>query len=180
MLAANTALLAHLQGGTTTTAITSQQESIPPAATLATEGGKDAPEPPIHMLHDDPDSPETEIVDFVSYGKVTHAGQERPPRDIDEPRLWAITDDMARALSEKKTHATNDEHLHIECCACFDTFANSTLSGGMDALSAGHSMSHERMSNVALIIVHNPHRDGGGHIHSIGHPPPHHGRTTEL
>jgi hypothetical protein len=39
------------------------------------------------MMHNDPDSPDSEFVDSASYGKVILAGLERPPRDVEEPRL---------------------------------------------------------------------------------------------
>jgi hypothetical protein len=39
------------------------------------------------MLQDDPEPTEPELVDFAYYGKVTSAGRERPPRDVDVPRL---------------------------------------------------------------------------------------------
>jgi hypothetical protein len=57
------------------------------------------------MMHDDPDSTEPESVDFTYYGKVTPSGLDRHSRDIDKPHMWTITDDTARALSEKTTHA---------------------------------------------------------------------------
>jgi hypothetical protein len=57
------------------------------------------------MLNDDPELHEPEFVDFAAYGKVIHAGLGRPPRDIDEPRLWTLTDDTARFLSDRKSHA---------------------------------------------------------------------------
>jgi hypothetical protein len=110
-LAAN---VAQLHGGTTTTANTSQNFFIPPAATTTTEGDKEALKPPIDVLHDHPGSPEPELVDFTYYNIVIHAGLERPPRDIEEPRLLTMTNDTARALSETKTQASYDEYLHIK------------------------------------------------------------------
>jgi hypothetical protein len=37
------------------------------------------------MLQDDHEPTELELGDFAYYGKVAHAGPERPPRDNDEP-----------------------------------------------------------------------------------------------
>jgi hypothetical protein len=51
-----------------------QQQSIPLNATIATEGGKAAPEPPIDMLNNDPELHEPEFVDFAAYGKIILAG----------------------------------------------------------------------------------------------------------
>jgi hypothetical protein len=63
-LAANAALLAELQQTTTTPATADQQQSIPADATLATEGGKAAPDPPIDMLDVEPEPCASEFVDF--------------------------------------------------------------------------------------------------------------------
>jgi hypothetical protein len=52
------------------------------------------------MLNDDSELLEPEFVDFSTYGKGIPAGVERPPRDIDEPRLWTLTDDTARFLND--------------------------------------------------------------------------------
>jgi hypothetical protein len=86
-LAANVALLAHLQQTTATPAATDRHQSIPADATLATEVGKAAPEPPIDLLHDDPEPSASEFVDFAYCGEDIPAGLERPPRDVEEPRL---------------------------------------------------------------------------------------------
>jgi hypothetical protein len=61
------------------------------------------------MLDDEPEPTASEFVDFTYYGEVIPAGLERPPRDVEDPRLWILTDDSARTLSDKKTHATYDE-----------------------------------------------------------------------
>jgi hypothetical protein len=97
-----------------------QEQSIPPDATIATEGGEAAHEPPIDMLNDDPELHEPEFVDFAAYGRVILAGLEQPPRDIDEPRLWTLTDDTARFLNDRKSQAGYDEYLHIGCYAVSD------------------------------------------------------------
>jgi hypothetical protein len=39
------------------------------------------------MMNDESELIEPGIVEFSAYGKVIPAGLERPPRDIDEPRL---------------------------------------------------------------------------------------------
>jgi hypothetical protein len=85
-LAANAALIAQLQQPAATPAITEQQQSIPPDAT-PTEGGKAAHVPPIDMLDDEPEPTASEFVNFTYYGEVIPAGLERPPRDVEEPRL---------------------------------------------------------------------------------------------
>jgi hypothetical protein len=69
--------------------------------TPTTEGGKAALEPPIDRLDDEPEPTASEFVDFTYYGEVILAGLERPPRDIEEPRLWIPKDDTARTLSDK-------------------------------------------------------------------------------
>ena len=66
---------------------TNQPPSIPPHATTAVEGGKAAQETRNDMMNDESELLEPGIVDFSAYGKVIPAGLERPPRDIDEPRL---------------------------------------------------------------------------------------------
>jgi hypothetical protein len=103
LLAANAALLAQLQQTTATPAFTDQQQSIPADATPATKGGKEAPEPPIDLLDDVPEPSASDFVDFAYYGEVIPASLERPPRDVEEPRLWTLTDDTARALRDKRT-----------------------------------------------------------------------------
>jgi hypothetical protein len=150
-LAANVALLAQLQQPTATSATTDQHQSIPAAATLATEGDKEAPEPPIDLLDDEPDPSASEFVDFSYYGEVTPAGLERPPHDVDEPRMWTLTDDTARALSDKRTHAAYDEYLHIGCYAFFGCCANAAISEGLDTLSHGPPLSAEQTAAIALI-----------------------------
>jgi hypothetical protein len=102
-LAANVALLAELQQSTATPATTDQQQSIPADAIPATEGGKAAPEPPINLLDDETEPTASEFVDFTYFGEVIPAGLERPPRDVEEPRLWTLTYDTARALADKRT-----------------------------------------------------------------------------
>jgi hypothetical protein len=89
------------------------------------------------MLNDDPELLETEFVDFSAYEKVILAGLERPPRDIDEPRMWTLTDDTARFLTDRRSQAGYNEYLHIGCYAFFDSCANEAISEGLDALSAG-------------------------------------------
>ena len=42
-----------------------RDRSIPTDATTATEGGKEAPEPPIDMLDDEPEHTVSEFVDFA-------------------------------------------------------------------------------------------------------------------
>jgi hypothetical protein len=107
-LAANAALLAQLQQPTAAPATIDPQQSIPAGATPATEGGKAAPEPPIDLLDDEPEPTASEFVDFTYYGEVIPAGLERPPRDVEEPRLWTLTDDTARALADKRTQSAYD------------------------------------------------------------------------
>jgi hypothetical protein len=113
VLAANATLLAQLQQPTAAPATTNQQQSIPADTTATTDGGKAAPEPPIDLLDDNPEPTASEFVDFTYYGEVIPAGLERPPRDVEEPRLWTLIDDTARALSDKRTQAAYDEYLHI-------------------------------------------------------------------
>jgi hypothetical protein len=152
-LAASDALLAQLQQPTATPASTEQQQSIPADASLATEGGKAALEPPIDMLDDEPEPSASEFVDFANYGEVIPAGLERPPRDIEKPRLWTVTDDTARALSDKRTQSAYDEYLHIGCYAFFDSCANAAVREGPDALSNGPPLSAEQTAAIALIIA---------------------------
>jgi hypothetical protein len=61
--------------------------SIPPDATPTTEGDKEAHEPPIDMLDDEPEPTASEFNDFAHYGEVILAGLEHPPRYVEEPRL---------------------------------------------------------------------------------------------
>jgi len=149
--ASNTALLAQLERLTGPTELPNQQQSIPPDATIATEGGKAAPEQPIDLLNDDPELHEPEFVDFASYGKIIPAGLERPPRDIDEPRLWTLTDDTARFLNDRKSQAGYDEYLHLGCYAFFDSCANAAISEALDTLSTGPPLPAEQATAVALI-----------------------------
>jgi hypothetical protein len=54
------------------------------------------------MLDDEPEPNASEFVDLSYYGEVIHSGLERPPRDVEEPRLWTLADDTARTLIDKK------------------------------------------------------------------------------
>jgi hypothetical protein len=103
------------------------------------------------MLNDDPELHEPEVVDFAGYGRVIHAGLERPPRDTDEPRLWTLTDDTARFLNDRTSHAGYDEYLHIVCYAFFDSCANAAIGEVLDTLSAGPRLPAEQAAAVALI-----------------------------
>jgi hypothetical protein len=53
------------------------------------------------LLNDNLEPFEHKFVIFAAYGKVIPAGMERPPRDIDEQRLWTLTDSSSRFLSDK-------------------------------------------------------------------------------
>jgi hypothetical protein len=55
------------------------------------------------MLNDDPDLLENDLVDVASYSKVIRVATERPPCDTDEPRMWTLTHNTARFLSDKKS-----------------------------------------------------------------------------
>jgi hypothetical protein len=149
--ASNTALLAQLERLTSPHVLTNQQQSIPHVATIATKGGKAALEPPIDLLNDDPEIHEPEFVDFAAYGKIILAGLEQSPRDIDEPRLWTLTDDTARFLNDRKSQAGYDEYLHIGCYAFFDNCANAAIGEALDALSTGPPLPPEQAATVALI-----------------------------
>jgi hypothetical protein len=59
---------------------------------------------------------------------------EQPPRDIDEPRLWTLTDDTARFLNDRKSQAGHDEYLRIGCYAFFVSCANAAIGEALDAL----------------------------------------------
>jgi hypothetical protein len=150
-LAANAALLAQLQQTTTALAFTDQQQSIPADATPATEGGKAAPEPPIDLLDDEPEPSASEFVEFAYYGEVIPAGLECPPRDVEEPRLWTLTNDTARALSDKRTQSAYDEYLHIGCYAFFDSCANAAIGEALDTLSHGPPLPTKQAATIALI-----------------------------
>jgi hypothetical protein len=91
-----------------------QQLFNAPNDTPTSEGGiKAAHEQPINLLDDDPDFHKHEFYDFAAYGKVILAGFERPPLDVEEPRLGTLKDDTARFLSVKKSQAGYDEYFHI-------------------------------------------------------------------
>jgi hypothetical protein len=131
--------------------ITNQQQSIPADATPATEVEKAAPEPPIDLLDDEPEPTASEFVDFTYYAEVIPAGLERSPRDVEEPRPWTLTDDTARAPSDKRTQVAYDEYLHIGCYAFFDSCANAAVTEGMDTMSSGPPLSAEQTAAVPLI-----------------------------
>jgi hypothetical protein len=93
------------------------------------------------MLYDGPETTESEYVDFAYYNEVISADSKRPPGDVPEPCLWTLTNDTARALNEKKTHAAYDEDLHIDCYAFFDNSATTAVNEDLDALSNGPPLS---------------------------------------
>jgi hypothetical protein len=103
------------------------------------------------MLDDEPEPTAADFVDFTYYGEVIPAGLERPPRDVDEPRMWTLTDDTARALADKRTQSAYDEYLHIGCYAFFDICANAAIGEGLDTMSNAPPPSAEQTAAVALI-----------------------------
>eukprot|EP00873_Tetraselmis_striata_P026853 jgi/Tetstr1/447117/TSEL_034555.t1 len=105
-----------------------------PAGTPAPEGGEQGAQEPLPAELDAPDN-ELEYVDFAYYGRVIPPGLERPPRDVDEPRLWTLTDDTARTLAEKRSQAAYDEYLHLGCYAFFSSCANEAMRGALESLS---------------------------------------------
>jgi hypothetical protein len=64
-------------------------------------------------------------------------------RDFEEPRLWTLTDDTARALGEKKTRSTYNEYLHIGRHAFFDICANAAVSENLNVLLNEPPLSRE-------------------------------------
>eukprot|EP00873_Tetraselmis_striata_P007929 jgi/Tetstr1/428193/TSEL_018243.t1 len=103
--AATAALLARLAPPTNPLPPEGTQPANP-AGTPAPEGGEQGAQEPLPAELDAPDN-ELEYVDFAYYGRVIPPGLERPPRDVDEPRLWTLTDDTARALADKRSQAAS-------------------------------------------------------------------------
>jgi hypothetical protein len=109
------------------------------------------------LRQDEPEPTESELVDFAYYGKAIPSGLERPPRDVDEPRIRTLTDGTARALSEIKTqHLTYDDYLYLWCYAFFNSCADAAISEDLDALSNGPSLSPEQATAVAIIRTGSP------------------------
>jgi hypothetical protein len=103
------------------------------------------------LLDDEPEPTVSEFVDFTYYGEVIPSGLERPPRDVEEPCLWTLTYDTARALSDKRTQSAYDKYLHIGCYAFFDSCANAAISEGFDTLSNCPLLSTKHAAAIALI-----------------------------
>jgi hypothetical protein len=78
---------------------------------------------------------------------------ERPPRDIDEPRLLTLRNDTARFMSDNNSQAGYDDYFHTCCNAFSDSCANTAIGEGLDALSAEIPLSPEHASAVALIVA---------------------------
>jgi hypothetical protein len=97
------------------------------------------------------------------------SGLERLPRDMDKRRLWALTEDTARVLSEERTQTAYDEYLHIGCYAFFESCANSAIGEGLDARLSGPTLSPEQAATIALFR--------GGHR---THPAPEEAARTRL
>eukprot|EP00873_Tetraselmis_striata_P012723 jgi/Tetstr1/432987/TSEL_022324.t1 len=131
--AATAALLARLAPPTNPLPPEGTQPANP-AGTPAPEGGEQGAQEPLPAELDAPDN-ELEYVDFAYYGRVIPPGLERPPRDVDEPRLWTLTDDTARALADKRSQAGYDEYLHLGCYAFFSSCANEAMRGALESLS---------------------------------------------
>jgi transcriptional regulator of met regulon len=93
----------------------------------------------------------SEFVDFTYYNEVISAGLQRPPRDVEELRLLTLTDDTARILIDKRTHAAYDEYLHIGCYAFFGSCAYAPIGEGMDAMSNGPPLPSKHAAAVAFI-----------------------------
>jgi hypothetical protein len=103
------------------------------------------------LFDDEPEPTASEFVDFAYYGEVIPAGLERSPRDVEEPRLWTLSDDTARTLSDKRTQSAYDEYLHIICYAFFDSCVNAAINEGLDALSNGPPLSTKHEGAATLI-----------------------------
>eukprot|EP00873_Tetraselmis_striata_P009155 jgi/Tetstr1/429419/TSEL_019329.t1 len=131
--AATAALLARLAPPTNPLPPEGTQPANP-AGTPAPEGGEQGAREPLPAELDAPDN-ELEYVDFAYYGRVIPPGLERPPRDVDEPRLWTLTDDTARALADKRSQAAYDEYLHLGCYAFFSSCANEAMRCALESLS---------------------------------------------
>jgi hypothetical protein len=65
--------------------------------------------------------------------------------------MWTLTDDTARALSDKRNQSAYDEYLHIGCYAFFDSCANAAISEALDTLSHGPPLPAEQAAAIALI-----------------------------
>eukprot|EP00873_Tetraselmis_striata_P033246 jgi/Tetstr1/453510/TSEL_040479.t1 len=146
--AATAALLARLAPPTNPPPPEGTQP-VNPAGTPAPEGGEQGAREPLPAELDAPDN-ELEYVDFAYYGRVIPAtGLERPPRDVDEARLWTLTDDTARALAEKRSRAAYDEYLHLRCYAFFSSCANEAMRGALESLSAESATAASKAAAVA-------------------------------
>jgi hypothetical protein len=95
---------------------------------------------------------EHEFFDFASHNKAIHAGLERPPRGVDEPRLRTLTDDTARFPSIKKSQPVYDEYLHIRYYAVFDSCVNAAIGEVMNAMSTLTPLSPEHAACAAIIL----------------------------
>eukprot|EP00873_Tetraselmis_striata_P038373 jgi/Tetstr1/458637/TSEL_004341.t1 len=119
-----------------------------PAGTPAPEGGEQGAREPLPAKLDAPDN-ELEYVEFAYYGRVIPPGVERPPRDVDEPRLWTLTDDTARALAEKRSRAAYDEYLHLGCYAFLSSCANEAMRGALESLSTESATAASKAAALA-------------------------------
>jgi hypothetical protein len=77
------------------------------------------------------------------------------PHATSRSHVSRLTDDTARTLSDKRTHAPYDEYLNVGCYAFFDSCANAAISQGQDALSNGPPLSSQQEAAVALLRVGN-------------------------
>eukprot|EP00873_Tetraselmis_striata_P000141 jgi/Tetstr1/420405/TSEL_011521.t1 len=119
-----------------------------PAGTPAPEGGEQGAREPLPAELDAPDD-ELEYVDFAYYGRVIPPGLERPPRDVDEPRLWTLTDDTTRALAEKRSQTAYDEYMHLGCYAFFSSCANEAMRGALESLSTESATPASKAASLA-------------------------------
>jgi hypothetical protein len=102
------------------------------------------------VFDDESEPTASEFVHLTYYGELIHAGLERPPRDVEQQHILTLTDDTARALSDKKTQAAH-EYLHIGCYAFFDNCAYAAISKGLGALTNGPPLSPQHAAAVTLI-----------------------------
>eukprot|EP00873_Tetraselmis_striata_P029651 jgi/Tetstr1/449915/TSEL_036969.t1 len=95
--------------------------------------------------------PLRDILDMSEYtGMVLGTvGEEGPPRDVDEPRLWTLTDDTPRGLAEKRSMAAYDEHLHLGCYAFFSSSTNEAMRGALESLSTESATAESKVAALA-------------------------------
>eukprot|EP00873_Tetraselmis_striata_P009648 jgi/Tetstr1/429912/TSEL_019777.t1 len=63
--------------------------------------------------------------------------------------MWTLTDDTARGLADKRSHAAYDKYMHPGCYAFFSSCANEAMRGALESLSIEPATAESKAAALA-------------------------------